>query len=116
MQKLEFILENETNKILWDFDVEKDDQIPARRPDLVLIKKKKRTCHIVDFAVLADHREMKAKRYKLTWILPESWKVLLISIVVIAPGMDPKSLEKRMKKFEIKNKIETPDHSRIEIV
>ena len=30
-------------------------QIPTRKPELV--KKKKRTCHLVNFAVLADRRE-----------------------------------------------------------
>ena len=30
--------------------------ISTRRPDLVIINKKKRTCQIVDFAVPADHR------------------------------------------------------------
>ena len=56
MHKPESILENETHKILWDFDVQTDHQIPARRPDLVLIDKKRNTCHLMDFAVPADHR------------------------------------------------------------
>ena len=43
------------------FDIQTDHQILARRPDLIIInkktkKKKKRTCKIVDFAVVADHR------------------------------------------------------------
>ena len=33
-----------------------DHLIPARRPDLIIINKKKRTCKIVDFAVPVDHR------------------------------------------------------------
>ena len=41
MRKLEFILENETHKILWDFKIQIDYQIPARIADLVLINKKK---------------------------------------------------------------------------
>ena len=32
-----------------------DHQIPFRRPDFVVIKKK-RICHLVDFADPADHR------------------------------------------------------------
>ena len=45
-------------KLLWDFDILTDYLISARRPDLIIInkKKKKRTCKIVDFAVLADHK------------------------------------------------------------
>ena len=52
------VLENDTHKLLWDFNILTDQQIPARRPDLIIInnKKKKRICKIVDFAVPADHR------------------------------------------------------------
>ena len=59
----ESVLENVMYKILWDFYRETDLQIPARRPDLVLINQKKRTCHPVDFAVLVGHR-MKIKQSK----------------------------------------------------
>ena len=31
-------------------------QIPIRRPDLILINKKKRSGHLVDFAVSSDHK------------------------------------------------------------
>ncbi len=50
------VLENDTHKLLWDFNIQTDHLIPARRPDLIKINKKKRTCKIVDFAVPADHR------------------------------------------------------------
>ncbi len=54
------VLENDTHKLLWDFNIQTDHLIPARRPDLIIINKKKRICKIVDFAVLADHRIEKA--------------------------------------------------------
>ena len=52
--------ENNTHKLLWDFDIQTDHLISAKRPDLIIInkkkkKKKKRTSKIVDFAVPADH-------------------------------------------------------------
>ena len=47
------VLGNETHKLLWDFDIQTDHLISARRPDLIVIK---RTCKIVDIAVPADHR------------------------------------------------------------
>ena len=51
------VRENDTHKLLWDFNIQTDHLIPARRPDLIIInKKKKRTCKIVDFAVPADYR------------------------------------------------------------
>ena len=51
------VLENDSHKLLWDFNIQTDQLIPARRPDLIIInKKKKRICKIVDFALPADHR------------------------------------------------------------
>ena len=47
---------NETHKILWDFEIEADHLISARRPDLMIVnKEKKTTCRIVDFAIPANH-------------------------------------------------------------
>ena len=37
------ILENEDYKILWDFSIQTDHVIEARRPDLVVVDKKRRT-------------------------------------------------------------------------
>ena len=52
------LLENDTHKLQWDFDIQMDQLISAKRPDLIIInkKKKKKICKIFDFAVLADHR------------------------------------------------------------
>ena len=36
------VLENDTYKLLWDFDLQTDNLISARRPDLKIINKKKR--------------------------------------------------------------------------
>ena len=35
------VLDNDTHKLLWDFDIQTDHLILARRPDLIIIKKKK---------------------------------------------------------------------------
>ena len=61
MHKPESILENETHKILWDLEIQRDHLVPIRRPELVLMKKKKKICCLVDFAILAEHR-MKIKK------------------------------------------------------
>ena len=57
------VLENDTHKLLWDFGVQTDHLISARRPDLILICKIKRICKIVDFTVPASHR-IKLKEYE----------------------------------------------------
>ena len=36
------VLENDTHKLLWDFNIQTDQLIPARRPDLIIINKKKK--------------------------------------------------------------------------
>ena len=64
MYNLVSVLENDTHKLLWDFDMHTDHLISARIPDLIIInptpekrkKKKKRICKIVDFAVPANYR------------------------------------------------------------
>ena len=40
MHNSESVLENETLKLLWDFEIQTDYQISARRPDLIIKKKK----------------------------------------------------------------------------
>ena len=60
MHNPESVQENEMHKILWDFEIQMDHLNSTRRPDLVIVTKK-RTCRIVDFAVPADHR-VKANR------------------------------------------------------
>ena len=48
---------NETRQILWDFEIQTDHLISARRLHLQIVtKKKRRTCWVVDIAVPADHR------------------------------------------------------------
>ena len=42
MQHPESVLENETHKVHWDFEIQTDYPISARRPDLVRVKKKKK--------------------------------------------------------------------------
>ena len=69
MHKPGSVLKKETHKILWDFERQTDYLIPARRPDLLLINKKKRkkTCRLVDFDAPTDHRvkikETEKKKY-----------------------------------------------------
>ena len=49
-------LQNDTHKLPWDFNIQTDQLIMARRPDLIIINKQKRICKIVISAVSADHR------------------------------------------------------------
>ena len=41
MHNPESVPENETHKLLWDFDIQADHLISARRPDLIIINIKR---------------------------------------------------------------------------
>ena len=71
-------LENNTHKLQWDFGIHTDPLISARRPDLTIINKRKRTCKIIDFAVPADHRiklKGREKKYKYLDLARELKKI-----------------------------------------
>ena len=36
------VLDNDTHKLLWDFDTQTDHLISARKPDLIVINKKEK--------------------------------------------------------------------------
>ena len=96
-------LENNTHKLLWNFDIQTDNIISARRP--FNNQQKKRTWKIVDFAVPADHRvklkesEKMEKYLDLIWEMKKLWnmKVTIIPIVIGAFGTVTKGLIKRLE-------------------
>ena len=45
------MLENESYKLLWDFTIQCDRMVEARRPDIVFADKKKKETKILDVAV-----------------------------------------------------------------
>ena len=110
------VLENNTHKLQWDFDIHTDHLISARRPDLIIInKKKKRTCKIVDFAEPADHRiklkecEKKDKYLSLARELKKlrNMQVTIIPILIGAFGTVTKGLLKGLEDLEIGGWVET---------
>ena len=120
MHNPEPVLENDTHKLLCDFDIQTDHLISARRPDFIIInkkkkKKKKKICEIVDFAALADHRiklkksEKRDKYLDLARELKKLWnmKVTIISIVIVAFGTVTKGLLKGLEDLEVGGRVET---------
>ena len=99
----ESVLENEGDKNLWDFSIQIDHVIEARRPDLVVVDKE-RICKIIDFAVPGDRRIEKEKdkieKYQnLGRELQKIWnvKVKIIPLVVGSLGAIPKQFGNRLK-------------------
>ena len=89
MHNPESVLENDTHKLLWDFEIQTDHLISARWPDLIIINKKERTCRIVDFTFSADHRvklkesEKKDKYLDLARELKKLWNMKATTIPVV---------------------------------
>ena len=65
MNNTKSVQETETHKILWDFEIQTDNLILAKQPDLVLVNKKKKSHRIMNFAVSVDHW-VKLKKKKKT--------------------------------------------------
>ena len=109
------VLENDTHKLLWDFDIQTDHLISARRPDLIIINKKKKICKIVNFAVPEDHRiklrecEKRDKYLDLARELKKLWnmEVTIIPIVIGAFGTVTKGLLKGLEDLEVGGRVET---------
>ena len=85
----------------------------ARRPDLIINHKKKRTCKIVDFAVSADHRiklkecEKKDKCLDLARELKKlcNMKVKIIAIVIGAFGTVTNGSLKGLEDLEVGGRV-----------
>ena len=61
----ESVLGNEDYKILWDFSIQTDQVIEARRLDLLVVEKKERSCKIIDFADPGDSRIEEKEKDKI---------------------------------------------------
>ena len=110
------IQENDTHKLLWNFDIQTDYLISARRPDLIIINNKKTgICKIDDFCCPADHRiklkecEKRDKYFDLATELKKLWsmKVTIIPIVIGAFGPVTNGLLKGLEDLEVGDRVET---------
>ena len=92
-----------------------DHLISARRPNFIIIHKKKRSRRIVDFAASADHkvklkeREKKNKCMDLARELKKLWnvKVTVIPIVTGALGTVTKGFIQGLDDLEIRGQVKT---------
>ena len=75
MQRPEYLLENKTHNILWDFEIKTDLLIQARRPGRVLVNKKKRVCQFIDFTVPVNQKY--SKKQDKYWDLARKLKKVM---------------------------------------
>ena len=107
--KPESVLENEDYKILWDFSIQTDHVIEFRRPDLVVVDKKEKSCKIINFAVPGDSRIEEKEKDKIEWYqelgreLQKIWNVTVKFIPLVAGslGAIPKQFGSRLKQTGI---------------
>ena len=116
MHNPESDLENETPKILCDFEIQMYHQTLAKRLDRVIVNKKKREpADLWTFRSSGKQSKTKRKwkllrpflRTKNIW----NMKVTVIPIVISALETIPKVLVKRLEDFEIKEQEETTQTS-----
>ena len=92
---------------MWDFSIQTDHVIEARKPDLVVVDKKERSCKIIDFAVPGDSRIEEKEKDKITKYqdlgreLQKIWnvKVKIIPLVVGSLGAVTKQFGNRLKQI-----------------
>ena len=115
VQNLAPVLENATDTLLWDFNIQTDHLIPARRTDLIIINNKKENLQNSRFAVPADHRiklkecEKRDKYLDLPRELKKLWnmQVTIIPIVIDAFGKVTNGLLKGLEDLEVGGRVET---------
>ena len=104
-------MEDDDVKLIWDINIQCDNVIEARRPDLILVDKKAKTCVIIDVAIPGDCRicekeiEKIQKYQNLKRELKRFWslkKVEVVPVVVGAMGGISKGFSEWMDTIGIK--------------
>ena len=94
---------------MWDFSIQTDHVIEARRPDLIVVDKKERSCKIIDFAVSGDSSLEEKEKGKIDKYhdlgreLHKIWnvKVKIIPLGVGSIGAITKQFGNRLKQIGI---------------
>ena len=61
----ESVIENENFKILWDFTIQCDHMIKARKPEIMVVDKVKKETMIIDMAIPGDTRVCDKEQEKI---------------------------------------------------
>ena len=118
-EKPEVEVESENFKILWDFTIQCDRKIEARRPDIVFIDKTKREVVMIDVAIPGDDRVKekeleKIEKYQLLKDeIAKVWhmrKVIVVLVVIGALGAVSANFREYMKRIGVKVKLSRKQH------
>ena len=106
----EGVVENEEVNILWDVMIQCDTEIKARKPDIVVVNKNKRSCAMVDIAIPGDIRVSEKKKeniqrcQQLKGEIKRMWNIRsikVIPVVVGALGSTSKKLKKCIEELDV---------------
>ena len=109
----EAVQENERYKILWDFNIQTDHVIEARRPDMIVTERETKFAKIIDFAIPHDSRvnskevEKIEKYQDLAREIKKLWgmRVTVIPTAIGTLGTTPKKLKKRLEDIGIETRV-----------
>ena len=109
------VLENDSYKPLWHFNIQTDQLIPSRRPDLIIINNKKenlqnsRLCCPGGPQNKSEGKCKKDKYLDLARELKNLWnrKVTIVPIVIGALGTITKGILKGLEVLEVDGRVET---------
>ena len=85
-------MEDDDVKLIWDINIQCDNVIEARRPDLILVDKKEKLCVIIDVAISSNCRicdkviEKIEKYQNLKRELKRFWPLKKIEVVLLVVG------------------------------
>ena len=108
------VVENDDIKLLWDFNIQCDNMIEARRPDIAVLHKKEKKCLIVDAVVPGDcginekEKEKIDKYQDLRREVNRLWqqkKVHVVQIVIGVLGSISKNFISFLHQLEINTNL-----------
>ena len=108
--------ENVNHKLIWDMNIQCNNIIVERRPDIVIVNKMEKTAIIIDVAIpthkrIIDKEKEKIEKYQnLKREIQRLWnlkKIDVIHVVLEALGSVTKTFEKYVDKIGIKIDLHT---------
>ena len=105
---------NDDIKLLWDMSIQCDNVIEARRPDIVVVDKKRKSCFLVDIAIPADvtvgekEQEKIGKYQDFKRDIGRIWNlrcVEVVSVVVSTLGCVARGFDDWVDKLGIKTNL-----------
>ena len=85
-------MEDDNVKLIWDINIQCDNAIEVRRPDLILVDKKAESCVIIDVAIPSDCRIHEKETEKIEKYqnskreLKRLWSLKKVEVVPVVVG------------------------------